>query len=83
LSAMGESVKFTVIYEDGGDGWVMARIAELPEVITQGATLEEARRMVGSALRDWLEFYLQEHADERLEVPPGARSEPIELTIAA
>lgn len=80
---MGESVKFTVIYEDGGEGWVMARIAELPEVITQGATLEEARSMVTSALRDWLEFYVQERAGEHLEVPPGARSEPIELTIAA
>jgi hypothetical protein len=31
---MSESLRFTAIYEDAGDGWVMARIAELPEVIT-------------------------------------------------
>ena len=80
---MDESVKFTVMYEDVGEGWVMARIAEVPEVITQGATLEEARDMVRSALREWLEFYVQERSSEHLEVPPGARSEALELTIAA
>jgi hypothetical protein len=46
LSAMSESLRFTAIYEDAGDGWVMARIAELPEVITQGTSEEEARQMV-------------------------------------
>jgi hypothetical protein len=46
------SLRFTAIYEDAGDGWVMARIVELPEVITQGASEEEAREMVQSALRD-------------------------------
>jgi predicted RNase H-like HicB family nuclease len=49
---MSESLRFTAIYEDAGDGWVMARIVELPEVITQGASEEEAREMVQSALRD-------------------------------
>jgi predicted RNase H-like HicB family nuclease len=81
--AMSESLKLTVIYEDVGDGWVMARIAELPEVITQGASEQEAREMVRSALRNWLQFYVRDQAGEALEVPVGARSEPIELTIAA
>jgi predicted RNase H-like HicB family nuclease len=84
LSAMSESLRFTAIYEDAGDGWgVMARIAKLPEVITQGASEEEARQMVQSALRDWLEFYVSSEAGGTVEVPPGARSEPLELTIAA
>jgi len=81
---MSESLRFTVIYEDAGDGWTMARIAEVPEVITQGATVEEARRMVQSALRDWLEFYVRDQAGGRaVEAPPGARKELLELTIAA
>jgi predicted RNase H-like HicB family nuclease len=79
---MSESLRFTVIYEEAGDGWTLARIAEVPEVISQGATEAEARSMVQSALRDWLEFYVQEHSPE-LEVPPGARSEQLEVTIAA
>jgi predicted RNase H-like HicB family nuclease len=80
---MSESVRFTAIYEDAGDGWMMARIAELPEVITQGASEQEAREMVQSVLRDWLELYVQGEAGGTVEVPPGARSEPLELTIAA
>jgi predicted RNase H-like HicB family nuclease len=83
LNVMSESVEFTVIYEDAGDGWVMARVAEVPEVITQGETVEEARSMVRSALRDWLEFYVREQAGGTAEVPPGARSEAIALTFAA
>jgi predicted RNase H-like HicB family nuclease len=64
---MSESVRFTAIYEDAGDGWVMARIAELPEVITQGASEEEAREMVQTALRDWLEFYVESEAGGTVE----------------
>src|SRR5215217_3098980 len=74
LATMSESLRFTVIYEDAGDGWTMARIAEVPEIITQGATVEEARRMVQSALRDWLEFYVRDQAGGKaVEVPPGGR----------
>jgi predicted RNase H-like HicB family nuclease len=79
---MSESLRFTVIYEDAGDGWTMARIAEVPEVITQGATEAEARSMVESALRDWLEFYVQKRSPAA-DIPPGARSEQLEVTIAA
>jgi hypothetical protein len=39
--------------------------------------------MVQSALRDWLELYVQSEAGGTVEVPPGAWSEPLELTIAA
>jgi predicted RNase H-like HicB family nuclease len=80
---MANSVSFTVIFEDAGDGWVMARVAEVPEVITQGATVDEARTMVQSALRDWLQFYVREQAGGPIEIPPGARSEALELTFAA
>ena len=80
--AMSESLRFTVIYADAGDGWTMARIAEVPEVITQDATVE-ARAMVQSALRDWLEFYVRDQAGGAVEVPPGARRESRELTFAA
>jgi predicted RNase H-like HicB family nuclease len=83
LDVMSESVEFTVIYVDAGDGWVMARVAEVPDVITQDETVEEARGMVQSALRDWLEFYVREQAGGTVEVPPGARSEAIARTFAA
>jgi predicted RNase H-like HicB family nuclease len=57
-------LKFNVVYEDAGEGWVYAHVPELPEVHTQGETLEQAREMV----RDAISLVLQERR---------ARGEPI------
>lgn len=80
---MSETLRLTVVYEDAGDGWVMASIPELPSVLTQGATVEEARAMIRSALRDWLEFYVQDQHEDLPEPAEGARSEPLDLVIGA
>ena len=61
------SLKFNVVYEDAGEGWVYAHVPELPEVHTQGESLDQAREMV----RDAIEMVL----DERRE-----RGEPIPQT---
>jgi len=41
---------FNVVFEDAGDGWVYAHVPELPEVQTQGESLDDARRMVREAI---------------------------------
>ena len=41
---------FNVVYEDAGDGWVYAHVPELPEIHTQGETLDQAREMVKDAI---------------------------------
>ena len=41
---------FNVVYEDAGDGWVYAHVPELPEVHTQGESLDRAREMVKDAI---------------------------------
>lgn len=74
-----ERVRLTVVYEDAGDGWVMARIPQLPGVLTQGETVEEARAMIASALRDYLEFYVETQPGE--PPAPDAHTEPLELLI--
>jgi predicted RNase H-like HicB family nuclease len=43
-------LKFNVVYEDAGEGWVYAHVPELPEVHTQGESLERAREMVLDAI---------------------------------
>jgi predicted RNase H-like HicB family nuclease len=43
-------LKFNVVYEDAGDGWVYAHVPEPPEVQTQGEDLEQARSMVLDAI---------------------------------
>ncbi|MDA8067005.1 MAG: type II toxin-antitoxin system HicB family antitoxin [Actinomycetota bacterium] len=44
------ALKFNVVYEDAGEGWVYAHVPELPEVHTQGEDLEQARSMVLDAI---------------------------------
>ena len=44
----------TVAFEDVEDGWVQARIVEVPGVISAGRTRDEARELVVDALREYL-----------------------------
>jgi predicted RNase H-like HicB family nuclease len=44
------ALRFNVVYEDAGDGWVYAHVPELPEVQTQGEGMEQARSMVMDAI---------------------------------
>ncbi|MBJ7458372.1 MAG: type II toxin-antitoxin system HicB family antitoxin [Thermoleophilaceae bacterium] len=50
-----KSIKLTIAYEVGDDGWILARVPQLPEVISQGRSRQEAREMVLDALRLVLE----------------------------
>jgi predicted RNase H-like HicB family nuclease len=52
---MSESLDVTVVLEDGGDGWIMATVPEVPGAISQGRTPEEARANVLDALNLLLE----------------------------
>ncbi|CAN5409053.1 hypothetical protein BH23ACT7_BH23ACT7_01670 [soil metagenome] len=80
---MSETLRLTVVYEDAGDGWIMASIPELPGVLTQGETIDEARAMIQSALQDWLQFYVEDQHAGPLQQGEGARTEPLDLVIGA
>jgi predicted RNase H-like HicB family nuclease len=41
---------YTAFLTPGEDGWICAQIAEVPEAISQGRSLEEARANVTEAL---------------------------------
>jgi len=49
---MKEAMKLelTAIFEPQDDGWIVASLAEIPEVLTQGKTIEEAKRNLADAL---------------------------------
>jgi predicted RNase H-like HicB family nuclease len=47
---VSESLHLTIHYQDAGDGWVTAQVAEIPGAISQGKTREEARANVIDAL---------------------------------
>jgi predicted RNase H-like HicB family nuclease len=76
---MTEPLRLTIVYEDAGDGWILARVPEVPGAVSQGATREEARENVIDALRGILELRFGEHAVT--DVPED--SESLELVIAA
>ena len=49
---MSENPQLTIVYEEPDeDGWIVARIAELPGAMSQGQTREEARENVIDAFR--------------------------------
>ena len=76
---MSESLKLTIVFEQGDDGWIVASVPEVPGALSQGRTREEARENVIDALRGILELRFGEHA----RATPAPDSESLELTIAA
>ena len=79
MSGVSESLRVTIVNEDGDDGWIVASIPEVPGANSQGRTREEARANVIDALRGILELRFGEHAG----VATAADSEPLELVIGA
>jgi len=73
---MSESLRLTIAYEQGEDGWIVASIPEVPGALSQGKTRAEARENVIDALRGILELRFGEHAN-----PAPADSESLELVI--
>ncbi len=79
MSGVSESLRLSIVYEDAGDGWIMASVPEVPGVNSQGRTRKEARGNVIDALHGILELRFGEHA----LAEPAPDSESLELHIAA
>lgn len=61
LAFMSDPLHLTILYEEGGDGWIFSSIPEVPGVLSQGRTKEEAREMALDALAGMLELRAAEH----------------------
>ena len=64
-----DSATYTATFELGEDGWWAAQVVEVPEAISQGRTLDEARANVADALALALEL----RAKEGREIPSAGR----------
>ena len=73
---MNDTLNLTIVYEPGEDGWIVVSIPEVPGVLSQGHTREEARENVIDALALMLSPEPSEAGDER-------EREALQLTIAA
>jgi predicted RNase H-like HicB family nuclease len=73
---MPNTLKLTIVYEPGDDGWITVSIPEVPGVLSQGRTRKEARENVIDALA--LMF-----SPEPSDVDDQREREDLQLTIAA
>jgi predicted RNase H-like HicB family nuclease len=74
VQQVSDALQLTICFEPGEDGWIIASIPEVPGVLSQGRSREEARANVIDALC----LMLTPEPD-----PPPYDSEPLQLTIAA
>ena len=77
---MTARIALTAVYEPVEQGWVQARLAELPAVITAGPTLDAARELLADALREYL-LSLGESPAPAARQNGAVHSEPLEIVI--
>jgi predicted RNase H-like HicB family nuclease len=53
-------LEYHAAYYEIEDGWYMAKVLDFPGVVTQGKTLNSARRMLRDALREMASWNLEE-----------------------
>jgi predicted RNase H-like HicB family nuclease len=74
---MSETLRMTIVYEaPDEDGWIVARVLEVPGAMSQGSTREEARENVIDALR------LMLAPDEDDPLVGSGRSEELDLILS-
>jgi predicted RNase H-like HicB family nuclease len=75
---MDDKLRMTIAYEEPDEeGWVVARVIEVPGALSQGRTREEARANAVDALR------LMLSPDDDVQRVDAGRSELLELTLPA
>ena len=70
--------RFTAVFERDEAGYIYAHVPELPEVQTQGRTLEQAREMVRAAIDQALE--LRRERREPIPAQGWAGTELVEVS---
>lgn len=70
--------KFPARFEPDPDGGFVVTFRDIPEAITQGDTLEEARAMAADALLTAMDFYIE---DNRTVPQPSALQDGEQLVI--
>jgi predicted RNase H-like HicB family nuclease len=74
-------LEWTAVYVPVEDGWIEARVAELPGVITTAPTLAEAKELLLDALREFL-LSLRQESNEPPS-PAGGHREHLHVVIDA
>ena len=70
--------RYTVVFEPQPEGGYTVTVPALPGCITEGDTLEEARRMAADAIQCFCESLLK----DGLPLPPDIRRPPLHEKVA-
>jgi len=81
-------IEYHAAYCKTDGGWYVAKVLDFPGVLSQGRTLDAARRMLADALREMTEWYLEEGLAIPRPDPKATDStadvlEPIRLVVRA
>ena len=79
VPAERRTVTYTAVLSPGEDGWICAQALELPEAISQGRTLEEAKANLAEAL----EAALVWRTDEGEPIPASGQVTVSPITVPA
>jgi antitoxin HicB len=72
---------FTMLFDPAEEGGYVVTCPALPGLVTEGDTLEEARRMAQDALRGYIESLLEDGLSIPSDKTPVA--EPIEIAMVS
>ena len=76
---MSQKLQLTAVFEPAVEGGFTCFFEEIPEIFSEGDTLEEARENLEDAFQLMMEF----HRDEaRKRVAPASRREVLDLALA-
>lgn len=73
---------FTAVYESVESGWVQARLAEIPGVITTAATRADAEAMLLDALREYVLSFTDPTASIQLD-EAGMTADTVTVTLSS
>lgn len=79
---MDREVALTAVYESVENGWVQARIREMPGVITAAPTRAEAQNLLLDALTEFLLSFGKD-ADGREGSADGHEEQPVHIVLSA
>jgi predicted RNase H-like HicB family nuclease len=72
-------LKLTAVFEPAPEGGFTCHFEELPEVFSEGETLDEAKANLLDALTQVMEYHREE---ARKNAPPGSVREELQLAVS-
>lgn len=76
---MSRKLQLTAVFEPAEEGGFTCFFEEMPEVFSEGETLEEARENLEDAFRLMMDFH---HDEAQKRATPGVRREVLDLALA-